>query len=309
MFTGPIGLVLVASLAAVMAGVNILWVQRPQARRRRLLREGVRTDAEVVAVGDFAPPKQTEHPFTLRFSSPDGTVHRHTFTSGFHGIVPQPGWTLRVAFDPAAPDKAEIIDNPYLHPVPGAPALPPPGRAFTLVRYYGPTCLAVLLTAFAVPFAFTQAPPPIVLIGVPFSLMALFAVGRQWLSLGHTRPGLWKGPAEAAETHAVVTHCWLEYGRKGRKWYPFAVEFRLPDGRLFRRGVPTGSAHVQSATGQVRPVVYHPSDPTIVYAGTPKALRQVLSLGSGLALGAAALLLSLAWGPLLLIAAIALVQA
>lgn len=308
MFTGPVGLAPVASLAALIAGVNIVWVQRARERRRRLLRDGVRREAEVVAVGGFTPPKQTEHPFTLRFSSPGGTVHDHPFTGGFRGIVPQPGWVVSVAFDPGAPDKAEIIDNPYLHPVPGAPALPPPGRAFTLVRYYGPTILAVLITVLAVPYAVTAMTPLIVLLGVPFSLIALFIVGRRWLSHGHTRPGLWSGPVEAAEAQAVVTDCWLEYGRN-RKWYPFAVEFRLPDGRLFRRGVPTDSAHVESTIGQVRPVVYHPSDPTIVYAGTLTSLRRLLSLGSGMSLGVAALLLAVAWGPVLLILVIALVQA
>ncbi|MDA2811029.1 hypothetical protein O4J56_10310 [Nocardiopsis sp. RSe5-2] len=309
MFTGPVGLALVASLSALIAGTNIVWVQRARNRQRRLLRDGVRSDAEVVAVGDTAPPKQTEHPFTLRFSSPDGTVHRHTFTSGFQGIVPQPGWVVPVVFDPAAPEGAEITDNPYLHPVPGAPAPPRPGRAFTLARYYGPTFLAVLLTVLAVPFAFTEVPPPTVLIGAPFSLMALYVVSRQWLSQRHARPGLWKGPVVPAEAQAVVTDCWLEFGRRGRRWYPFAVEFRLPDGRLFRRGVPTDSAHIESTIGQVRPVVYHPSDPTVVYAGTPESLRRMLSLGSGLSLGVSAFLLALSWGPVLLILAFALVQA
>ncbi|MDA2803528.1 DUF3592 domain-containing protein [Nocardiopsis suaedae] len=308
MFTGPVGLALLSSLAAVLAGVNVIWVQRPQARRRRLLRDGVRSDAEVVAVDGLAPPKQTEHPFTLRFSSPDGTVHRRTFTRGFQGIVPQPGWVVRVAFSPAAPEKAEIIDNPYLHPVPGAPALPPPGRAFTLARFYGPTFLAVLIAVLAVPFAFTEMTPLIVLLGVPFSLIALFVVSRQWLSHGHTLPGLWSGPVEAAVAQAVVTDCWTEYGRN-RKWYPFAVEFRLPDGRLFRRGVPADSAHIESTIGQERPVVYHPSDPTVVYAGTPTSLRRLLSVGSGMSLGVCALLLAVAWGPLLLLLVIALVQA
>ncbi|WP_017536934.1 DUF3592 domain-containing protein [Nocardiopsis halophila] len=298
MLTGPLGLALLLSISAVIAGANLVWVRRPRVRTERLLREGVQCDAEVTEVGELSPPTQTEPTFTLRYSSPGGEEHRRSFTEGFRGIVPEPGWTVRVAFDPRAPEKAEIIHNPYLHPLPGAPEPPPPNRALVLVHSYGPALYAALIAVLALPLAFVGPSPLMVLMSAPFFLIALYVIGRAWLSNRHVRPGLWHDPAEA---RATVTHCWVEHGSKGRKYHPFSVEFRLPDGRRFHRGVPTDSAHVRSTVGQVRPVVYVPSDPTIVYAGSARAVRRTVSLGRGLALGVSVLFCGLGTVPVLLI--------
>ncbi|MDA2811028.1 hypothetical protein O4J56_10305 [Nocardiopsis sp. RSe5-2] len=274
-------------------------------RRNRLLREGVRSDAEVVATGELAPPHQKEHPFTLRYFSPDGTVHHRTFTSGFRGIVPRPGWTVRVAFDPAAPDDVEIIDNPHLGPLPGTPALPPPKRALTLLHTYGLTVYAAVLVVLAVPFAIIDSDPAAPLMSAPFIVPALFAVDRFWLSERHLRKGLWTDPAQ---TQGVVTHCWAMRGRRGT-YYPIIVEFPLPDGRIFRGGVPSDSSYAPSGIGQVKPVVYHPADPTIAYAGTPETLRGGASFMSVISLILLALLTALGIGPLVLTLLLALIYA
>src|SRR5690606_32979941 len=88
---------------------------------------GAEAEAVVDWVGPVEPPAATEHPFALRYRLPSGAEHVQRFERGFDGVVPAPGWRVRVRFDPADPGNVEISDNPYTGPLPGAPAPKEPG--------------------------------------------------------------------------------------------------------------------------------------------------------------------------------------
>lgn len=255
--------------AVVFAGINIVRGVLGRRRRNRRVEGGVRSEAEVVATGALAPPERTQVPFTLRFQAPDGRAFEREFTRGFQGIVPVVGWRVPVLFDPDDPDNLEITDNPYLHPVPGAPE---PVKPRPVLRYAAPP---VFIAAAAL-FAFLSASAlsdgrnllPVAVGGI-FTL-----VGLVFLFAGI---GIWRGRRrlreEPARTTGTITHSWMEVrrrtdsdgGRTTRTYYPYAVHYVLPDGR---------HVHTRSSTSTNRPrtvgehteVLYDPSEPMHFFA-------------------------------------------
>jgi len=246
---------------------------RMHAERRRdeLARSGVHAEAEVVAVGALDSHRPTEVPFTLRYRSPDGREHLREFTEGFKGIVPSPGWRVRVSFLPGAPGDAEITENPYLHPVPGTPA-PKPSRP--LPRFFLPALIAAAVVLYGV-LAFFYDPGgsgPASLLGGAFWTAAGLGLLPFGVLLWRSETCL-RGPA--AHTPGTVTHSWQETRhvsgpneRPSRRVlvHHYAVHYVLPDGRQVHRRNPHPAQKRYRAVGEQVNVAYDPARPTVFSA-------------------------------------------
>ncbi|MDA2803530.1 DUF3592 domain-containing protein [Nocardiopsis suaedae] len=262
--------------AVVFAGINIVRGVLGRRRRNRRVEDGARSEAEVVATGELAPPERTQVPFTLRFQTPAGQVVEREFTRGFQGIVPVVGWRVRVLFDPEDPDNVEITDNPYLHPVPGAPD---PVKPRPVLRYAAPPVFIAAAALFG--FLLLSA-----LSGgrslVPVAVGGLFTlVGLVFLFAGI---GIWRAQRrlreEPARTTGTVTHSWKEVrrrrdadgGRTTRVSYPYAVHYVLPDGRHVHKRSST-STNRQRTVGEHTEVLYDPSEPTHFFADGASSMK------------------------------------
>lgn len=272
--------------AVVFAGINIVRGVLGRRRRNRRVRQGVRSEAEVVATGELSPPERTQVPFTLRFQTPDGRVVERGFTRGFQGIVPAVGWRVQVLFDPEDPDNVEITDNPYLHPVPGAPE---PAEHRPVVRYAAPPVFvaAAALYAFLLVSALSADRTPLfAAVGGIFTLVGLI-----FLFVGIH---LWRGRRrlreEPARTTGTITHSWKEVrrstGSQGRRRtrvsYPYAVHYVLPDGRhVHKRSATSGRPR---PVGEHTEVLYDPSVPTEFHAHGESTvnLGPLVALGFGI---------------------------
>ncbi|WP_017536935.1 DUF3592 domain-containing protein [Nocardiopsis halophila] len=258
--------VLIVAVVLIGGIINVVRSVRKRMRRNKRAQDGVQSEAEVVAVGEPSPPEQTEAPFTLRYFSPDGRQYERDFTRGFRGIVPVPGWRVRVLFDPEDPGNIEITDNPYLHPIPGAS---PPQAPRPVLRYIAPpvSALAIALYAYLSFSAFSSGGTLL-----PVAVGGLFTlVGLVFLFIGI---GVWRSQRrlreEPAHTTGTVTHSWQETRRRRdsdggttyRTFYPYTVHYVLPDGRHVHKRSPSSSGQRVRAVGERTQVLYDPSDPT-----------------------------------------------
>lgn len=262
-------------LVAVAVGAYVLYrlfmSARSAMRRRTRNLKGVRAEAEVVGVAPLSPPQRTEHAVQLRFATPSGREHVREFARGFGGIVPVPGWRVTVLFDPDDPENAEIVDNPYLHPIAGAPA---PREESPLRSVVQRALFTVIVVAMIVLFLFRdrlgEAENPV--FGGMFAVAGLLAcLSSAWT--WRDQSGLRRNPEHAV---AAVTHSWEEWVRQNPgsstnhrmvTVYPYTVLFQLPDGRQVHRKAPMATSTTRYAPGQQIDIAYDPSDPAEIAVG------------------------------------------
>src|SRR5690606_18670725 len=237
---------------------------RETLRRRRRVHGGAEAEAVVDWVGPVEPPAATEHPFALRYRLPSGAEHVQRFERGFGGVVPAPGWRVRVRFDPADPGNVEISDNPYTGPLPGAPAPKEPGPVARVLPRAGFLVVAVLFGAlFLVSAQGGELSLP--LFGAVFAAVGLFAAGGA-VSVLRRHATLRRSPMHPT---AQVTHGGEEWRRRGSgndrrrvRLYPYTVRYTVADGRTVHRRSPEASNPPRHRAGERIEVYYDATEPT-----------------------------------------------
>ncbi|MDA2808554.1 DUF3592 domain-containing protein [Nocardiopsis suaedae] len=262
-------------IVGIAIGVYVLYrlfvSARSRLRRRTRDLKGVRAEAEVVGVSPLAPPQRTEHAVRLRFVTPAGQEYFREFPRGFGGIVPVQGWRVTVLFDPDDPENAEIVDNPYLHPVAGAPA---PKEESPVRGVVQTAMFTVIVVAMVVLFLFREwlGDAENLVFGGMFAVAGLLVlILSMWT--WRDQKGLRTAPEHAV---ATVTHSWEEWTRQNPgsstnhrmiSVYPYTVLFQLPDGRQVHRRAPMATSTTRYAPGQQVDVSYDPSAPTEIAVG------------------------------------------
>ncbi|GAB3476190.1 DUF3592 domain-containing protein [Nocardiopsis coralliicola] len=233
-----------------------------KAYRKSRRAQGPEVEAVVEAVLPFEPPQSTQHPFVLRYAAPSGHEYRERFDRGFEGVVPAEGWRVKVRYAPDDPANAEITENPYLHPIPGAPPAQRPSRAVPVAMRVG-ALAGVAAFAFIFVADRTGAADPLLPMGLFFIVIAstiLVAAVASWRSQ--------RGVREGEYAVGTVRHSWTERRRRRRDNHvrvtivnAYSVEYAVADGRRILRRAPEASSHVRYQPGQQVHVYYDPSSP------------------------------------------------
>ncbi|CAM3726571.1 DUF3592 domain-containing protein [Nocardiopsis rhodophaea] len=281
--------VLIWGLIAVVIAYNVVKSIFARLRKQRLQHRGVSTEAVVASVGPLAPPRRLEHPFTLRFRDSFGAEYTSEHARGFGGIVPVTGWRVPVRFDPSDPSNVEIVHNPYLHPIPGAPQ---PRRESPMRSLVHRVLFAVIVVAMLALLLFDDAlgdAEDLVSGGLFVAAGLLTVISSIWFARDTNR--LRRSPGRAL---ATITHSWDEPAGSNmhrnvdtsspspRGWVnAYTVLFDLPDGRRVHRRSPVATSTTRYEPGQRVAVAYDPSDPTSIWVGSGRSSIVPLVIGIG----------------------------
>ncbi|GAA2001596.1 hypothetical protein GCM10009799_31030 [Nocardiopsis rhodophaea] len=286
----PVSLLIWGLIAAVIA-YNVVKSIFARLRKQKLQRHGVTAEAVVAAVGPLDPPRRVEHPFTLRFRTTSGAEYTSEHARGFGGIVPVPGWRVPIRFDPDDPSNVEITDNPYRHPIPGAPQprCESPMRSVVHRALFSAIVVAMLALAL---FGDALGDAKNVVSGGIFIFAGLLAlISGIWFA-GDTSK-LRRSPARAI---ATLTHSWEEPAGSNTHrnldttspsatgWVnAYTVLFDLPDGRQVHRRSPIATSTTRYEPGQRVEVIYDASAPTSIWVGSGRS--SIVGTVVGISLG------------------------
>ncbi len=248
--------------------VVLVWVIACQfttaTRSARRQRKGPIATATVI---DVAPMERRANggigqPYTIRFHDIYGGEHMIRCPDGFGGAVPEKGATVKVRYDPRAPQTLSVLDTPR-----------PPRTRISVLRMGGPVLVVGMFGgALLLPTAWLAGVSAAAFQSAgqlyTCALMFLFGASAVIVTLCQLVSDFaW--PVWTARTRATVTDVWTHW----RRYYDghdkplglmhsFVVAFELPDGRRFHTLAPEASAFFRPRQGQEVTIRYDEKRPT-----------------------------------------------